>query len=168
MRNSQKIILSFLFVLITAFLTHYFFVQRIESKDRQIASFAERNTAPQIKWEQKMAEELASSTGTHVSVKPNWQDLLVYEYLSGQYNVSVRQGQIEKLELQNSMTGVKIQTKDFVEKYVRQMKSFANYKIELENPQSELVLLFDSEGGRAGALRIERNDQGRVQNISVQ
>ncbi len=168
MKNSQKIILSFVFVLVTAFLTHYFFVQRVESKDRDIASFGERNSTPQIKWEQKVAEELANSAGTQVSAKPNWHDLLVYEYLSGQYNVSVKQGHIEKLELQPSMTGVKIKTKDFVEKYGRQMKTFANYKIESENPQSELVLFFDQQGGRAGVMRIERNDKGLVQNISIQ
>lgn len=168
MKNSQKIMISFGFVLVTAFLTHYFFVQRVETKDREIASFGERNSTPQIKWEQKVAEELASSEGTQVSVKPSWHDLLVYEYLAGQYNISMRQGQIEKLELQSSMKGVKIKTKDFIEKYGRQMKTFASYKIESENPQSEIVMFFDQQGGNAGTVRIERNDQGLVQNISIQ
>ncbi len=173
MRNIKKIVLSFTFVVGTAFVTHYFFVQRIENQDsnRDVASFGERNSSPQIKWEQKVAEELSESTTTQASVKPNWQDLLVYEYLSGQYDVVIRQGQIEKMQLQPSMTGVQFETKEFIEKYGHQIKKFATYKIQT-NPdgdaKNENVQLFDQSGGAAGVIHIQRTDKGLVQNISFQ
>lgn len=168
MKNTQKIILSFVFVLGMAFLTHYFFVQRIESKERELASFSERNTTPQIKWEQKIADELSESTATQVSVKPNWQDLLVYEYLSGHYDVTVRQGQIEKMQLQPAMNGVRFQTKDFMEKFGHQIKSFATYKIEKTSSNNEHVQLFDKTGSQAGSVQIQRDDKGLVKDISFQ
>ncbi len=168
MKNTQKIILSFVFVLGMAFLTHYFFVQRIESKERELASFSERNTTPQIKWEQKIADELSESTATQVSVKPNWQDLLVYEYLSGHYDVTVRQGQIEKMQLQPAMNGVRFQTKDFMEKFGHQIKSFATYKIERTSSNNEHVQLFDQTGSQAGSVQIQRDDKGLVKDISFQ
>jgi hypothetical protein len=169
MKNTQKILLSFAFVLGTAFITHYFFVQRIESQDsnRDVASFGERNSSPQIKWEQKVAEELSDSTTTQASVKPNWQDLLVYEYLSGQYDVVMRQGQIEKMQLQPSMNGVQFQTKDFIEKYGHQIKKFATYKIQTTNDVDQ-VQLFDQSGAAAGTVQIDRTDKGLVRNISFQ
>lgn len=172
MRNTQKIILSFIFVLGTAFLTHYFFIQRIETKDsetgRDVASFGERNSTPQIKWEQKIAEELSESTTLQASVKPSWHDLLVYEYLSGQYDVVVRQGQIENLKLQPSMNGVKFQTKDFIEKFGHKIKTFETYKIEPANQNDEQVQLFDKTGSVAGRVQVQRDDKGLVLNISIQ
>lgn len=172
MKNTQKILLSFLFVVGTAFLTHYFFVQRIESKDkgdnRDVASFGERNSMSQIKWEQTLADDLATSTTTQTSVKPSWHDLLVYEYLSGQYDVVVKQGQIEKLKLQPAMNGVKFQTSEFVEKYGRKIKNFATYKLDSADKKNETVQFFDQQGASAGLIKIERNDDGLVQNITVQ
>lgn len=172
MKNTQKIILSFAFVLGIAFFTHYFFVQRIETKengtDRDVASFGERNSGPQIKWEQKIAEELSDSKTTQASVKPNWHDLLVYEYLSGQYDISVHQGRIEKMQLQSTMSGVKFMTKDFIEKYGRKMKNFVTYKIDSENAHLEVVRLYDQQGADAGTVKIERSDEGLVQNILIQ
>ncbi len=173
MKNIQKILLSFGFVISTAFITHYFFVQRIESKSsdslRDVASFGERNSTPQIKWEQTIAEELSNSTTTQAAVtKPNWHDLLVYEYLSGQYDLVIQQGQVEALKLQPSMNGVKFQTKDFIEKYGRKMKTFATYKIESVSGNDERVQLFDQSGGAAGIVQIQRNDKGLVQNINIQ
>ena len=168
MKNTQKIILSFVFVVGTAFMTHYFFVQRIESKDRDVASFGERNSMSQIKWEQTLADDLASSTTTQTSVKPSWHDLLVYEYLSGQYDVVVRQGQIETLKLQPSMMGVKFNTSEFVEKYGRKIKNFATYKVDASDKKNETVQFYDQQGTSAGLIKIERNDEGLVQNIVVQ
>lgn len=172
MKNTQKIILSFAFVLCTAFVTHFFFVQRIASKDvdsgRDVASFGERNSSPQIKWEQSIADELSNSTTTQTAVtRPNWHDLLVYEYLSGQYDVVVGQGHIEAFKLQPSMAGVKFQTKDFIEKYGRKMKTFATYKIQRTADNNEQVQLFDQSGGSAGIVQIQRDDKGLVQNISI-
>jgi hypothetical protein len=170
MKNTQKIILSFVFVLATAFITHYFFVQKIESEDsnRDVASFGERNSSPQIKWEQKVADELSESNATQSAVKPNWQDLLVYEYLSGQYDVVVKQGQIEKMNLQPSMSGVVFKTQDFIERYAKKIKTFASYKIDSSQSKNEIVMLFDQQGNSAGSIQIDRNDKGLVQSISIQ
>ena len=173
MKNAQKIILSFIFVLSTAFITHYFFVQRIDAKatgaDRDLASFAERNSAPQIRWEQKIADELSESASTQAAVtKPSWHDLLVYEYLSGQYDIVVKQGQIEALRLQPSMTGVQFKTTEFIEKYVHKMKKFATYKIQTSDQNNQNIELFDLSGSTAGHIQIQRNDDGLVQNILIQ
>jgi hypothetical protein len=168
MKNTQKIILSFVFVIAISFVTHYFFVERIETKDRELASFAERSSVPQIKWEQKIAEELSSSATTQGAVKPSWQDLMVYEYLAGQYDVVVKQGHIEKMQLQPSMSGVKFQTQEFIEKYVRKMKTFSRYQTEFQNSNSEVIEFFDQQGASAGRLKIDRDDKGLVQVISLQ
>jgi hypothetical protein len=173
MKNTQKIILSFVFMLSTAFLTHYFFVKRLDSQSsesgRDLASFAERNSVPQIKWEQSVAEELSNSTTTQAAVtKPNWQDLLVYEYLSGHYDVIVRQGQIEALTLQSAMSGVRFQTKDFIEKYGHKIKNFTKYEIQRAAGNNEHVFLFDQSGGPAGLVQIQRDDKGLVQSIQIQ
>jgi len=176
MKNTQKIILSFIFVLGTAFLTHYFFAKQIESKerdsflalDREVASVGERNSAPQIKWEQKVADDLSESTSTQASVKPQWQDLLVYGYLAGQYDIIVHQGQIQNLKLQPSMNGVKFQTKDFIEKFGHKIKIFVTYRIESENKNNDQVQLFDQTGSVAGLVQVQRDDKGLVQNITIQ
>ena len=168
MKNTQRIILSFVFVLGIAFFTHFFFVQRIENQNRDVASFGERNSSGQIKWEQKVAEELAGTGSVQGSQKLSWHDALVYEYLAGQYSVDIKQGHIQKLELQGQMDGVRFTTKEFIDKFGPKIKNYSQYKINQLDQTTEKVELVDSVGHPAGAFVIQRNDQGRVQSISVQ
>ena len=167
--------ISFVSVLVLAFLTHYFFVQKFsddQSVDRQTASFGERNSASQIKWEQRLAEEISRDGGQNGSVKfsqkPNWQDLLVYEFLGGEYDLTVQQGQIEKLRVQENRNGIKFSTKEFVEKYGHKIKNFSTYKIVTVDGATERIELQDQSGQSAGHMLIERNDQGRVQSVVFQ
>ncbi len=175
MRNSKKIILAFVAVLAIAFLTNFFFVQKFSTDSttgRQTASFGERNSTSQIKWEQKLAEEISrnanESRAVQVAQKPNWQDLLIYEYLGGEYDLSVQQGQIEKLRVQENREGVRFNTKDFVEKYGHKIKNFSSYKILTVDGATERIELQDQAGQSAGHMLIERNDQGRVQSVVFQ
>ncbi len=168
MKNTQRIILSFVFVLGIAFLTHFFFVQRVENQNRGVASFGERNSTGQIKWEHKVAEELAQQNQFQGSQKVSWHDSLVYEYLAGQYNIDIKQGQIQRLELQGQMDGVRFKTEEFVEKYGPKMKNYAKFKINKVDALTEKVELTDASGAAAGSFVIQRNDQGRVQAISIQ
>jgi hypothetical protein len=169
MKNTQKIILSFGFVVTTAFLTHYLFVERIESKDRGIASFGERNSVDQIKWEHNLARDLAAGkVKTQPPSQVSWQDVFVYEFLRGQYDVSVKQGQIEKITLQNQHEGFSIDINQFMKDYGSKMKNYSKFQVKKIDAKQEVVELHDASGHDAGAFLFNRNDQGRVVEIVVQ
>lgn len=166
----MKIILSFVVVIVSAFLTHQLFISKIDdSQNRDVANFAERNSAGQIQWEHQVADELAQNkAGVQVAVRPNWQDQLAYEFFMGQYDISLNGGQIQKITLQKSMRGVPLSTDQFIKKYGHQLKDFATYKRQQIDSQTETVDLFDKTGLTSGRFQIIRNDEGRVIEFLVQ
>lgn len=167
---NMKIILSFVVVIASAFLTHHFFISKLgDSQNRDLASFAERNSAHQIQWEHQVAGELAQNkANVQVAVRPNWQDQLAYEFFMGQYDISLSSGQIQKITLQKSMRGVPLSTDQFIKKYGHQLKEFSSYKRQQVNTQTEMVDLFDKTGQSAGRFQIIRNDEGRVVELAIQ
>lgn len=165
MKTNTKIIFSLATVLVTAFLTHYFFISKIDETGREVAAFSERNNPQQIKWEQTVAEELSKkSNGQKLqnSVKPSWQDQLAYEFFRGQYDISVDDGQINKISLQNSMDGVNFTADEMIEKFGHQLKSFSTYKKNQISAKTESVNLFNDQGVVVGSFEIVRADDGRV------
>ncbi len=167
---SMKIILSFVVVIASAFLTHHFFISKLsESQNRDVANFGERNSAHQIQWEHQMADELAQNrSGVQVAVRPNWQDQLAYEFFMGQYDISLSGGAIQKITLQKEMRGVPLSTDQFIKKYGHQLKEFTSFKRQQVNSQTEMVDLFNKSGHPAGHFQIIRNDEGRVVELVVQ
>lgn len=159
----MKIILSLVAIVATAFLTHHFFISKLDNSGREVAAFSERNNAGQIKWEHQVAGELASNKDKiQASVKPNWQDQLAYEFFMGQYDISSESGQIQKISLQKSMNGVTFSADQFMEKFGRQLKPYSSYKINRTDEKTEIIDLFDNSGLLAGSFHIIRNDDGRV------
>lgn len=169
MKNVTKIILSFVFVVGISFLTHFMFVKNIQqSEGRQVANFGERDSAGQIKWEQKIAQELSNGAGyTQSATKPSWHDLLVYEYLAGRYNVSMTQGQVQTILLQDAAIGINFKTKEFVETFGRKIKTFSSYRLNQLDGSTEEISLIDQSGQGAGSFTIKRNDQGLVQAVDI-
>jgi hypothetical protein len=159
----MKIILSLVAIIATAFLTHHFFISRLDHSGREVAAFSERNNAGQIKWEHKVAGELASNKDKiQASVKPNWQDQLAYEFFMGQYDISAESGQIQKISLQKSMNGVNFNSDQFMEKFGHQIKTYSSYKKSQTDDKIEVIDLFDSSGLLAGSFHIVRNQDGKV------
>lgn len=159
----MKIILSLIVVLATAFLTHFFFISKLDNSQREVAAFSERNNAGQIKWEHKVAEELSvNKDKIQTSVKPNWQDQLAYEFFMGQYDISTESGQIQKISLQKTMNGVSFSADQFIEKFGHQLKDFSTYKKNQADDKTEIIDLFDQSGLLAGTFQIIRNDEGKV------
>lgn len=159
----MKIILSLVAILVTAFLTHHFFISKLNDSDRDVAAFSERNNANQIKWEHAVAEDLSKNKeGLQNSIKPNWQDQLAYEFFRGQYDISVNDGQIQKISLQKSMNGVTFTAEQFLEKFGHQMKDFATFKKNQIDAKTESISLYNGSGAVAGTFEIVRNEDGRV------
>lgn len=170
----KKIFISLGFVIGLAAVTQFFVTQKFsnqtssDSQGRQVANLGERNSTEQIRWEQKVAEEL-SAQSLQSSLRPNSQDQLVYEYFMGQYNVNVENGLIKKLVLQDNMNGVNFETESFLKQYGQVLKPYAKYSIiENAGSGSEEIRLFNQAGERSGTLFIQRNEQGRVTEVSVE
>lgn len=169
MTKPNKIFVSLVGVITIAFTTHYFFVSHIEENDREVASFGERNSVDQIKWEHSLARDLAAGkVKTQLSSEVSWQDVFVYEFLRGQYNISVKQGQIEKITLQDQQEGFVIDINQFMKDYGSKMKNFTKFEVRQVDAKQDVVELKDASGAGAGAFLINRNDQGRVVEIVVQ
>lgn len=172
MRNPNKrIILSLAFVIAIAFLTHYFFINNIDHQQdgREVASFGERNSAGQIKWEQNLAKDLSEGKNRpQLPAQVSWQDVFVYEFLRGQYNISVKQGQIEKITLQDQQQGFSIDMNKFMSDYGPKIKKYSRFEIKKINDQSDVVELKDVTGQNAGSFLFNKNDQGHVVEIVVQ
>lgn len=169
MTKPNKIFTSLVGVIAIAFTTHYFFVSHIEDNDREVASFGERNSVDQIKWEQNLARDLAAGkVKTQLPSQVSWQDVFVYEFLRGQYNISMKQGQIEKITLQDQQEGSVIDINQFMKDYGSKIKNFTKFEVKKIDAKQEIVELTDSSGGNAGAFLFNRNDQGRVVEITVQ
>ena len=165
----NKILLSLAFVIGTAFVTQQFFVSRLQEKDREVASYGERNSVQQIKWEQNLAKDLSSGkVKTQMPSQLSWQDVFVYEFLRGQYNLTLRQGHIEKITLQDQQEGFSIDEHQFMSDYGQKMKIYSKYDIKKIDDKSDLVELKDAAGQSAGSFLFNRNDQGRVTEIVVQ
>lgn len=169
MKNSNKIFLSLVCVIAIAFCTHYFFVNHMNDNERGVASFGERNSVEQIKWEQNLARDLAEGkVKTQMPSQLSWQDVLVYEYLRGQYNISMKQGQIEKITLQEQHEGFAIDIDQFMKEYGPKLKNYSKFEIKKTDAKQDVVELLDASGHDAGAFLFNRNDQGRVTEIVVQ
>lgn len=169
MKRPNKIFLSLVAVIAIAFATHYFFVSHIEENDREVASFGERNSAEQIKWEQNLARDLAAGkVKTQLGSQVSWQDVFVYEFLRGQYNISLKQGQIDRITLQEQHEGFAIDVNQFMKDYGSKIKNYSKFEIKKIDPKKDVVELTDSSGHDAGAFLFNRNDQGRVTEIVVQ
>ena len=160
----MKIILALTLVIVSAFLTHHFFITRLShTENREVAAFSERNNAQQIQWEHQIAEELAQQkTEVQVAVRPNWRDQLAYEFFMGQYDISLNGGQIQKISLQKSMTGVSFTSGQFIEKFGHQLKDFSTYKTTQSNSQTEVINLYDKAGAASGSFQITRDENGKV------
>ena len=176
MKNSNQIIVSLLFVVGIAFSTHYFFIGQMKNQnsdsDRGLASFGERNSSGQIKWEQNVAQEISSDLENQNQLqKPTlmgWQDKLVYEFLRGKYNVEIKQGSIEKLTLQDQESGIELNVDQFMKSYGAQLKKFTKYELRKIDDQNEQVELFDQSGQASGIISFTKNDQGLVTEIKIQ
>ncbi len=159
----MKIILSLVAIVATAFLTHHFFISKLDNSGREVAAFSERNNAGQIKWEHKVAQDLATNKDKiQASVKPNWQDQLAYEFFMGQYDISAESGQIQKISLQKSANGVNFSSDQFMEKFGHQIKAYSTYKKSQTDDKTEVIDLFDNSGLLAGSFHIVRNEDGKV------
>ena len=168
MTKPNKIFVSLVGIIAIAFTTHYFFVSHIEDSERGVASFGERNSVDQIKWEHNLARDLAAGkVKTQLSSTVSWQDVFVYEFLRGQYNVSVKQGQIEKITLQDQQEGFVIDINQFMKDYGPKMKNFSKFEVKRVDAKQDVVELVDASGSRAGAFLFNRNDQGRVTEIVI-
>lgn len=165
----MKIILSLALVIVSAFLTHYFFIARLSTSDnREVAAFSERNNAQQIQWEHQVAKELATnSSEVQIAVKPNWRDQLAYEFFMGQYDISLNGSQIKKISLQKSMNGVSFSSEEFLKKFGHQIKEFSSYKKSQTTPDMETIELFDKSGATAGVFQIIRDPAGKVVEFNV-
>lgn len=164
----MKIILIIGFLIGAAFLTDHFLISKMNQSDREVAAFGERNTDQQIKWEQNIANELSKNKeNVQVSVKPNWQDQMMYDFLKGQYDVKIKDGQLEKLTLQSSQEGVNFAVQDFIQKFGSQLKSYESYQISKNSSEQEVVNFFSKTGEKSGSLEIMRNNKGQVQEILI-
>ncbi len=165
----MKAVLSLGGILLVAFVTNHFFISKIDQTDRGVANFSERNNPKQIKWEHQVAADLAANKeSVQASVKPNWQDQLVYEVLMGQYDIQTQNGMIQKISLQQSMQGVSVTTQQFVERFGKKIKDFDSYKINKVSSSEEQVQLFDKAGSSSGSFSIKRNESGRLINFDIQ
>lgn len=159
----MKIILSLVAIVATAFLTHHFFISKLDNSGREVAAFSERNNAGQIKWEHKVAADLATNKDKiQASVKPNWQDQLAYEFFMGQYDISSESGQIQKISLQKSMNGISFSADQFMSKFGHQIKDYTSYKKSQTDDKTEVIDLYDKSGLLAGSFHIVRNEDGKV------
>lgn len=141
----------------------------MNDNERGVASFGERNSVEQIKWEQNLARDLAEGkVKTQMPSQLSWQDVLVYEYLRGQYNISMKQGQIEKITLQEQQEGFAIDIYQFMKEYGPKLKKYSKFEIKKTDAKQDVVELLDASGHDAGAFLFNRNDQGRVTEIVVQ
>lgn len=164
-----KVIQSLAFVILIAFVTHYFFVSQIQSKDRDVASYGERNSVEQIQWEQNLAKDLAEGKmKALMPSKVSWQDVFFYEFLKGQYNISMSKGVVEKISLQNQQEGVEINISEFMSVFGPKFKNYSKFQTIKNSNNSETVELQDSSGQSAGQFLFQRNDQGRVVEIVIQ
>lgn len=169
MRKPNKIFLSLVAVIAIAFATHYFFVNHIEENDREVASFGERNSVEQIKWEQNLARDLAAGkVKTQLPSQVSWQDVFVYEFLRGQYNISLKEGQIDRITLQDQQEGFAIDVNQFMKDYGSKIKKFSKFEVKKVDAKQDIVELSDASGHDAGAILINRNDLGRVTEIVIQ
>lgn len=169
MTKPNKIFVSLVGVIAVAFATHYFFVKHIEEQDRDVASFGERNSVDQIKWEQNLARDLAEGkVKTQLSSQVSWQDVFVYEFLRGQYNISLKQGQIDRITLQEQHEGFAIDVNQFMKDYGAKIKNYSKYEVKKIDAKQDVIVLQDASGHDAGAFLFNRNDQGRVTEIVVQ
>ena len=169
MKNTYKVTGSVFFIIATAFTSYHFFISKIESKERQVASFGERNSAHQIKWEQNLASELASADSLSVQTptKINWQDSFLYEYLRGQYTISLKKGSIYSIKVQNQKQGLKLDLKTFMSEYAKNIKDYSDYEIKSVDAKTDEIDLKDKSGGSAGAFVFSKDDQGLVTEITV-
>jgi hypothetical protein len=165
----MKIILSLSFVVLTAFLTHQFYVLKLNQNEagREVAAFNERNSDHQVKWEQNIAHELSNSKEhVQVAVRPNWQDQMSYEFLQGQYDVVSENGQIQKLVIQDSKSGIIFNAKDFMSQFGPQIRLYDSYQIS-KNLNRETINLYDKSGQAAGSFEITRDDKGYVTEVLI-
>lgn len=168
MNKTVKIYLSFLFLVITAFGTHQFFSYRLETKNRNIASFMDRTSGQQVQWEQQVAKDISTMKPKATGLKRSEKDQLFFEFLQGQYNYRAIGEKDRLIELSESNEGVVIDTKSFVEKFGQQLQNFSTFEITPLHEKEEKVSLMDQYGAPTGFFIIHRNDQGRVQTILIQ
>lgn len=156
-------------ILLVAFVTNHFFISKVESTDRRLANFSERNNPKQIKWEHQVASDLAAhKESVQASVKPSWQDQLIYEVLLGQYDVKMQDGVISRISLQQSMQGVDVSTEQFIERFGKKIKNFESYKVQKMTQNEEKIQLFDQAGSLSGTFSIKRNENGKILNFDIQ
>lgn len=169
MKKQAQIILSLVGVVATALITQNLFIAKMNEKDRAVASFGERNSQEQIKWEQNLARDLsAQGAQAQLPTQVSWQDVLVYEVLKGQYQVSFKQGTLDKVILQDNQEGVQIDTEKFMKEFAPKIKKFSKFEIKKGEGPQEIIELQDSLGQSAGSFNFIKNDQGRVTEITVQ
>lgn len=168
MKKPNQVFVSLVAVIVIAFVTHYFFVQHIEENDREVASFGERNSVEQIKWEQNLARDLAAGkVKTQLSAQVSWQDVFLYEFLRGQYNVALKEGQIERITLQGQQEGFAIDIAQFMNEYGSKIRTFTKFEIKKIDEKQDVVQLKNASGQDVGAFLFSRNDLGRVIEIIV-
>jgi len=160
---------SLLFVIATAFISYQFFISKLQAKDRQVASFGERNSSDQIKWEQNVAQELSNADAISVQTptKINWQDSFLYEYLRGQYTISLKKGSIYSIKVQDQKLGLKLDISAFMSAYARNMKEFSDYEVKVIDAKTDQVDLKDRAGQLTGHFIFTKDDQGLVTEITV-
>ena len=167
---NMKIIGSFVFVTVTAFIANQFFLKSMATseKNRDVANIFERNSQDQINWEQRRALEIAKEDLVSQNEKPNWMDQLAFEYLAGKYEFKHNEGMITTIDLKENVLGQRFDTQQFLDQYAKKMMNFKTFKITHVDSNIEIADLYSDQGSRVGSMTIRRDSDGRVTQIKVE
>lgn len=169
--NQKKLTIVTLVVVIAgAVLVNEFIVRAgVKDKDREVASFGERFTPEQIKWEQELANTVAKDSGKIVvGAKPSQNEKFLFEALEGKYDAQVVDGKLLKISLIQNMLPLELNTDDLLKKYSAVFKGAKGFEKSTVDAQTEAVVLKNADGKSIGNVLIHRNGDGRVLDIAIQ
>lgn len=171
--NQKKLTIVTLLVVIAGAVSVNELIMRSSSKeqDRELASFGERFSPEQIKWEQELARSVSKETSgkTVIGAKPSLNEKFLYEALAGRYQASlVNEGKFLKISLLPNQNALELPIENLIRDYssiFKNAKSFA--KVSSNNNVDQLILK-NNAGQEIGKVLVLKNDEGRVLNIEIQ
>lgn len=170
MNKRMQIGITLAVVLVGAVLVNELIVRNsANEKNREVASFGERFEPEQIRWEQELAKIVSKEKGSKnlVAAKPSWNEKFLYGALEGRYSADVVEGKLLKISLQQNQTAISLDTQRLISDYSAVFKDAASFESQSEG-HFENVSLKNSTGKTIGKVIFERDDQGRVLNITIE
>lgn len=142
---------------------------------RGLASVGPLQNQADLKWEHRMAQELATQRGlaAHFAEKPSLRDELVFGVLQGRYAMHVTGDRVRSLELirnQESVEPLKLgDVGIFLMKYRRAFSvSYQEVSKASSGADGEIWNLIDDNKTIVGTVKVQMDEGGRLTSLTVQ